>query len=73
MTFNGTTTTPIEDGAYAEVSVKLGAVGILRKTFDICELDGVKCPLTLNNERLTTTLMLQMAPVYSNNPLGSPH
>ncbi|KAG6888687.1 Phosphatidylglycerol/phosphatidylinositol transfer protein [Termitomyces sp. Mi166 len=27
----------IEDGAYAEVSVKLGLVKLLQKTFDVCE------------------------------------
>ena len=73
MTFNGTTTTPIEDGAYAKVFVKLNAVAILRKTFNICELDGIKCPLTLNNERLATRFNLQIAPVYPNNPLSSLH
>ena len=70
MTFNGTTTSPIEDGAYADVTVKLGLVRILLKQFDICKLDGVTCPLTLNNEGVAFTFDLQMPPVYSNDPLG---
>lgn len=40
---------PIEDGAYVEVTVKLGVITLIRKTFDLCEEmqknDVLDCPV----------------------------
>ena len=71
MTINGTTTTPIEHGAYADVTVKLGIIKLWHKTLDICRLSGVECPLTLNNEGVASTFDLGGAPtVYQRILLG---
>ena len=47
------------------MTLKLGLIKLLQKTYDICQLDGVKCPLTLNNEGVATTFDLpKLLPVY---------
>ena len=62
MTINGTTTKPVENGAYADVTVKLGLVKLFRKTYDICALDGVECPLTLNGDGVVYTFDIIAVP-----------
>ena len=58
MTINGTTAEPIEDGAYVDVLIKLEFVTILHGRYDICDLDVVQCPLTLDNEGVAITFDL---------------
>ena len=58
MTFNGTTTRPIEDSAFAVVFFYAHGQQIKKHTYQICELDGIKCPLTLDNEGVATTFNL---------------
>ena len=53
----------LQDGAYAEVAVKLGLIKILTKTFDICEeaekakLD-LQCPVQPGDYTLTHTVAI---------------
>ena len=61
MKINGTTTDTIEDGASVSVTAKMGLTTVLKTTYQICELDGVECPLTLNKEELAITVDLDTA------------
>lgn len=46
----------IQEGAYADVVVKLGLVKLLTKTFDICEEAYVICPV----QQVYATVLLTM-------------
>ncbi|KAH9022959.1 ML domain-containing protein [Lactarius pseudohatsudake] len=53
----------VEDGAYADVSVKLGLIKILQKQFDLCEEARnanatVQCPIEKGNYEVEQTVAL---------------
>ncbi|KZP01498.1 hypothetical protein CALVIDRAFT_6692 [Calocera viscosa TUFC12733] len=59
----GTTRMPIEDGAYADVTVKLGLIQLLKKRFDVCEEATnanitVQCPVEPGDYHLSHTVAL---------------
>ncbi|KAG1057750.1 hypothetical protein G6F43_000430 [Rhizopus delemar] len=65
ITIVGTLLETVEDGAYADVTVKLGLVKLLRKTFDICEeLEkhkdevDIQCPIEKGNFKLVQSIKL---------------
>ncbi|KZP01497.1 hypothetical protein CALVIDRAFT_559312 [Calocera viscosa TUFC12733] len=63
VTVTGTTRMPIEDGAYADVTVKLGPIQLLKKRFDVCEeatnMDlTVQCPVEPSDYHLSHTVAL---------------
>ena len=61
MKIIGTTNEAIEDGASVSVTAKMGLKAVLQTTYQICELDGVECPLTLDNEEVGITIDLGTA------------
>ena len=61
MKINSTTTEPIEDGASVSVTAKMGLTTVLRTAYQICDLDGVECPLTRDNEEVAITIDLGTA------------
>ncbi|CEL58724.1 Phosphatidylglycerol/phosphatidylinositol transfer protein OS=Cryptococcus neoformans var, neoformans serotype D (strain JEC21 / ATCC MYA-565) GN=NPC2 PE=3 SV=1 [Rhizoctonia solani AG-1 IB] len=63
ITARGVVTRKIEDGAYADVTVKLGLVKLLRKEFDICEEARknnvtVQCPVEPSEYEIVQTVQL---------------
>ncbi|KAF9785545.1 ML domain-containing protein [Thelephora terrestris] len=63
VTVDATTSEVIEEGAYADVTVKLGLIKILRKTFDLCEEARnanatVQCPVEKGHYVITQTASL---------------
>jgi len=59
----GTTRTPIEEGAYADVTVKLGLIQLLKRRFDVCEEAtkanvSVQCPVEPGDYHVTQTVAL---------------
>ena len=58
MTINGTTTEPIENGAYVTVIAKIDLSTVLNKRFQFCALEGVECPLSLDKEEVKITFDL---------------
>ncbi|KAG4443194.1 hypothetical protein IFR05_001336 [Cadophora sp. M221] len=59
-------TADIEDGAYLDVTVKLGLIKLLQKTFDVCEELGngagkdlnIKCPIKKGSYSISNTVKL---------------
>ncbi|KAI7877381.1 hypothetical protein K492DRAFT_171764 [Lichtheimia hyalospora FSU 10163] len=53
---------PIQDGAFVQVTVKLGLVTLLRKTFDLCEEmqknDVLECPVKEGPLKITKVVKL---------------
>ncbi|CEG78597.1 hypothetical protein RMATCC62417_13176 [Rhizopus microsporus] len=62
----GTVTEKIEDGAYAEVVVKLGLVKLLHKTFDICE------ELKNNRDNVNIQCPIEKGPIEIKATAGLP-
>ncbi|GLB36229.1 putative phosphatidylglycerol phosphatidylinositol transfer protein [Lyophyllum shimeji] len=63
VTVKGTATEVIEEGAYADVEVKLGLVKLLRKRFDVCEEArnanaSVQCPVKPDSYTVVQTVAL---------------
>ncbi|KAJ7513050.1 hypothetical protein B0H11DRAFT_1898289 [Mycena galericulata] len=63
ITVKGRVTETIEDGAYADVAVKLGIVKILQKQFDVCEEArkanaSVTCPVQPGDYEVIQTVAL---------------
>ncbi|CAE6454039.1 unnamed protein product [Rhizoctonia solani] len=63
ITARGVVTRKIEDGAYADVTVKLGLVKLLHKQFDICEEARnnnvtVQCPVEPGEYEVVQTVQL---------------
>ncbi|KZT56845.1 hypothetical protein CALCODRAFT_496830 [Calocera cornea HHB12733] len=59
----GTTRMPIEDGAYADVTVKLGLIQLLKRRFDVCEEAAnanvtIQCPVEPGDYQLSHTVAL---------------
>ncbi|KAG6829394.1 Phosphatidylglycerol/phosphatidylinositol transfer protein [Tricholoma furcatifolium] len=59
----GQARTTIKDGAYADVSVKLGAIKLLQKQFDLCEEArnanvSIQCPVEPGTYEVTHTVAL---------------
>ncbi|KAA8645227.1 Phosphatidylglycerol/phosphatidylinositol transfer protein [Aspergillus tanneri] len=59
----GTVNDIIEEGAYADVAVKLGRIKILKKTFDVCEAfrdynTTIQCPVKPGSYEVTHTVHL---------------
>jgi len=78
VTVNGTVTETLEDGAYADVTVKLGLVKLLKKRFDLCEEARnanatVQCPVEPGSYHVvhTVTLPREIPPArFAVNILG---
>lgn len=63
ITVSGRVTDVIEDGAYADVTVKLGLIRLIKKQFDICEEARnanltVQCPVEPGYYKVTHTTSL---------------
>ncbi|KAK5998314.1 Phosphatidylglycerol/phosphatidylinositol transfer protein [Cladobotryum mycophilum] len=61
ITATGTVSNTIQDGAYAQVTVKLGLIRLLSQTFDLCQQVGnidLKCPLEAGNLTVSHTVTL---------------
>ncbi|KAG8688405.1 Phosphatidylglycerol/phosphatidylinositol transfer protein [Ceratobasidium sp. 394] len=63
VTVAGRVDTQIEEGAYADVVVKLGLIKLLQKRFDICEEArsnniSVQCPIEKGDYNVTHTVSL---------------
>ncbi|OCH95825.1 hypothetical protein OBBRIDRAFT_809664 [Obba rivulosa] len=63
VTVKGTAVKKIEEGAYADVVVKVGAIRLLQKEFDLCEearnADAeIKCPVEEGHHEVTHTVAL---------------
>ncbi|KAJ7645161.1 ML domain-containing protein [Mycena polygramma] len=63
ITVQGRVTQRIEDGAYADVTVKIGRIKLLQKTFDVCEEAlkanaSVTCPVEEGEYKVEQTVAL---------------
>jgi len=63
ITANGLVRETIEEGAYANVVVKIGLIKLLQKTFDVCEEARnanatIQCPVKEDNYTLIQTVHL---------------
>ncbi|TFY52737.1 hypothetical protein EVJ58_g9846 [Rhodofomes roseus] len=63
VTVKGTAKDQIEDGAYVDVVVKVGAIKILQKEFDVCEEArnanaSIQCPVQEGKHEVTQTVDL---------------
>ncbi|KAF9470400.1 hypothetical protein BDN70DRAFT_821418 [Pholiota conissans] len=63
VTVSGTAEEVIEEGAYADVTVKLGLIKILQKEFDVCEEArnanaSIQCPVQPGPHTVTQTVAL---------------
>ncbi|KAF8338018.1 ML domain-containing protein [Cantharellus anzutake] len=63
VTAEGTVTKTIEEGAYANVVVKLGVIKLLQKTFDVCEEARhnnatIQCPVEADHYTVVQTVAL---------------
>ncbi|QRV97507.1 hypothetical protein RhiJN_25526 [Ceratobasidium sp. AG-Ba] len=63
VTVTGAVQETIEEGAYADVVVKLGVIKLLKKTFDLCEEARsanvtVQCPVNPGDYTVTQTVTL---------------
>jgi len=63
VTVTGTANEPIQEGAFADVAVKLGLIKLLSKTFDLCEEARkanmtVQCPVEEGTYTVTQTVAL---------------
>ncbi|PCH33783.1 hypothetical protein WOLCODRAFT_135322 [Wolfiporia cocos MD-104 SS10] len=63
VTVVGTADSEIEDGAYADVVVKVGAIKLLQKEFDVCEEArnanaSIQCPVAEGHHKVTHTVAL---------------
>jgi len=63
VTVSGTADSVVEDGAYADVSVKVGLIKILQKEFDLCEEARnanltVQCPIEKGDYEVVHTVDL---------------
>ncbi|KAG6381244.1 hypothetical protein JVT61DRAFT_5648 [Boletus reticuloceps] len=63
VTVSATAVGTIEEGAYADVSVKLGRIKLLTKTFDVCEEARnanatVQCPVQEGDYEVSQTVAL---------------
>ncbi|KAJ5554205.1 hypothetical protein N7513_004164 [Penicillium frequentans] len=66
ITFKGTLSTPIEDGSYTRVTIKMGLIKLYQETIDICGgfLDGtgLSCPLLPGDLSITKNYTLDIPP-----------
>ena len=53
--------TEIEDGAYINVKAKLGLTTMLKKIYQLCDLDDVDCPLTREDDEVNISFSLDTA------------
>ncbi|KAI0361208.1 hypothetical protein OH77DRAFT_1391654 [Trametes cingulata] len=63
ITVQGVASQDVEDGAYADVTVKVGVIKILQKEFDICEEASkanasIQCPVEKGTHKVTQTVTL---------------
>ncbi|KAF5375097.1 hypothetical protein D9758_000202 [Tetrapyrgos nigripes] len=63
MTVVGTASEVVEDGAYADVTVKLGLIKLLTKRFDVCEEAQkanatIQCPVEKGDHTVVQTVAL---------------
>ncbi|KAJ7189448.1 ML domain-containing protein [Mycena pura] len=63
ITATGTARRKIEEGAYADVTVKLGLIKLIQKQFDVCEEArnanaSVQCPIEEGEYEVTQTVTL---------------
>ncbi|KAF8598178.1 hypothetical protein BDV93DRAFT_534396 [Ceratobasidium sp. AG-I] len=63
VTVVGTADKEIEEGAYADVTVKLGLIKLLHKQFDVCEEARnanatIQCPITAGEHKVIQTVAL---------------
>ncbi|TBU48180.1 ML domain-containing protein [Dichomitus squalens] len=63
ITVEGVADGPVEDGAYADVTVKAGPIRILHKEFDLCEEarnanTTIQCPVEEGTHKVTQTVSL---------------
>jgi len=63
VTVAGKVVDEVKEGAYADVTVKLGLIKILQKTFDLCEEarnanTSVQCPVKTGDYAVTHTITL---------------
>jgi len=63
VTVVGTSAQEIEEGAYADVTVKLGLIKLLKKQFDICEEARsanatIQCPISAGEHKVVHTVAL---------------
>ncbi|KAI1793926.1 ML domain-containing protein [Ganoderma leucocontextum] len=63
ITVDGVAKGPVEDGAYADVTVKAGIIRLLHKEFDVCEEarnanTTVQCPVKEGSHKVTQTVTL---------------
>ncbi|KAH9950481.1 ML domain-containing protein [Amylocystis lapponica] len=63
VTVKGSADESIEDGAYADVMVKVGAIKLLQKEFDVCEEArnanaSIQCPVKEGDHEVTHTVAL---------------
>ncbi|KAJ7655915.1 ML domain-containing protein [Mycena rosella] len=63
VTVTGDVLQPIQDGAYADITVKLGLIKLIQKTFDVCEEArnanvSVRCPVAKGTYEVKHTVKL---------------
>ncbi|OBZ80004.1 Phosphatidylglycerol/phosphatidylinositol transfer protein [Grifola frondosa] len=63
VTVTGVATEPIEEGAYADVTVKVGLIQLLKKEFDVCEEArtanaSIQCPVEKGTHKVIQTVAL---------------
>ena len=61
VTVTGRITETIEEGAYFNVKAKLGRTTVLTKIYQLCDLDGVDCPLTPEDDEINISFSLDMS------------
>ena len=61
VTVTGRITETIEDGAYINVNAKLDLTTVLKKTYQLCDLDGVDCPLAPGDVEINISFSLDTA------------
>ncbi|KAH9898027.1 ML domain-containing protein [Cubamyces lactineus] len=63
ITVEGVASEDVEDGAYADVTVKVGVIKILQKEFDVCEEAEkanatIQCPVTKGSHKVVQSVTL---------------
>ncbi|KAI0778560.1 ML domain-containing protein [Trametes elegans] len=63
ITVLGTASKDVQDGAYADVTVKVGVIKLLQKEFDVCEEArkanaSIQCPVKEGTHKVTQTVTL---------------
>ena len=53
ISLNGTLSKQLDDGAYVDVTVKLGLITLFRKTLNLCEEAENSCPIAAGPVVLT--------------------